>query len=398
MHYAPLTEKTLNGSLQYAANYNFDGTKYFTYAEVNGIFWNGDSDSWSGGSSGDGSASTNIADKDKVMVIDSETSNNHALLAQDAIVECVWVKDGSELTIAADKYLEFDEDFILDGDIRMIGDAQLIQTHLLETNVEGNGKVYSDQLATVENVYRYHYWSSPVVEIQKSTFRVGRVMKDGTTPTSATSTPKDINFIDYTEGYDGATTDPITIANNWIWTYINGSSSNEWSQKKETGIINRGEGYTMKSTGRTPQNFTFVEKPNDGTIKISVDQDTYSLVGNPYPSALDSYAFLNDNADIINGGTLYFWEHTGEAESAEGTTVGHNIGGYRGGYLTRNLNMGVAPQAPTNGVDGLGDMEDYTEPGRYIAVGQAFYVGAKAAGDITFENSQRRYQSINQQW
>ena len=395
VHYAPLTEKTLNGSLQYVADYNFNGTKYFSYAEVNGIFWNGDSNLWSGGSTGDGSASINLADKDKVMVIDSESSNNHALLAQDAIVECVWIKDGSELTIAEDKYLEFDEDFILDGDIRMIGDAQLVQTHLLETNVEGNGKVYRDQQATVDNVYRYHYWSSPVVEIQKSTFRVGSVMKDGTTPTSAISTPKDINFVDYTESYDGATTDPITIANYWIWTYINGSSSAEWKQKKDTGIINRGEGFTMKSTGRSPQNFTFVGKPNDGTIKISVDEDTNSLVGNPYPSALDAVQFITDNADIINGGTLYFWEHTGEVKSAEGSTEGHNIAGYKGGYSTRNLGSSVAAKTPTSGVDGLGDLNDYNAPGQYIAVGQAFYVGAMIAGDITFENSQRKFQSIN---
>lgn len=395
VHYAPITEKTLNGSQQYASTYDFNGTKYFTYAEVNGIFWNGDSNSWSGGSAADGSANTNIADKDKVMVIDSETSNNHALLEQNAVVECLWVKEGSQLTIDTDKYLEFDEDFILEGDVRMIGDAQLVQTHALETNVEGNGKVYRDQQATVDNVYRYHYWSSPVVEIQKSTFRVGSVMKDGTTPTSETSTPKDINFVEYTESYDGATTDPITIANYWIWTYINGSSSAEWSQKKDTGIINRGEGFTMKSTGASPQNFTFVGKPNDGTIKISVDEDTNSLVGNPYPSALDAVQFITDNADIINGGTLYFWEHTGEVKSSEGTTEGHNIAGYKGGYSTRNLGSSVAAKTPTSGVDGLGDLNDYTAPGQYIAVGQAFYVGSVIAGDITFENSQRKFQSIN---
>ncbi|WP_152287571.1 T9SS type A sorting domain-containing protein [Flavicella marina] len=395
VHYAPLTEKTINGSQQYSTNYDFNGTKYFTYAEVNGIFWNGDSESWSGGSAADGSASTNVADKDKVMVIDSETSYNHALLEQNAIVECVWVKEGSELTIDTDKYLEFDEDFILQGNIRMIGDAQLVQTHPLETNVEGNGKVYRDQKATVSNVYRYHYWSSPVVETQKSTFRVGAVMKDGTSPTTATSTPKDINFVEYTESYDGAITDPITIANYWIWSYVNGSSSADWQHKKDSGILNRGEGFTMKSTGRSPQNFTFVGKPNDGTIEIDVDQDTNSLIGNPYPSALDSYEFLSDNADIINGGTLYFWEHTGEVKKGEGTTEGHNIKGYKGGYSTRNMNMGVAPQTPTSGVDGLGDIEDYNEPGRYIAVGQAFYIGAKEAGTIKFENSQRKYQSIN---
>jgi len=393
VRHIPVTLTSKNGINQYVAEYDFDGTKFFTYAETNGIFWNGDLNKWTGGNSSatSGSASTNANDIDKVMVIDAETSLTHALLNENANVECVWIKSNSKLTIAQDLFLEFDEDFILEGDLRLIGDAQLIQTHTGTTNVQGNGKLYKDQQSTVPNVYRYNYWSSPVVEtVGTTTFTVGGVMKDGTTPTSQNSTPQNINFT--SAGYDGANTTPITIANYWIWSYVNGTSGNDWSQKRGNGSLNRGEGFTMKSTGNPTQNFTFVGTPNDGTISIPVNADTNSLLGNPYPSALNTATFINDNISVING-TLYFWEHKGEAGTST-VTEGHNIAGYQGGYSTRNATMGIAANTPTEGTDGLGNAT-YTPPGTHVAVGQGFFVGATATGTINFNNSQRAHQVEN---
>jgi hypothetical protein len=39
----------------------------------------------------------------------------------------------------------------------------------------------------------------------------------------------------------------------------------------------------------------------------SVRADQLLLTGNPYPSAMDATAFINDNSTM--DGTLYFWEH-----------------------------------------------------------------------------------------
>jgi len=402
--YLPLITETINGTEEYTTSFNFNGTKYFTYAEVNGIFWNGDTNSWTGGSEGDNSANNDIADIDKVLVIDSENSLTHAILNQSARVECLWIKEGSRLSIASDQFLEFDEDFILDGEIRMLGTSQLIQTHSGESNVSGNGKIFLNQKSKVPNVYRYHYWTSPVSETGTSTFRVGQVMKDGSIPLSADALPaevKEINFSDI--GYDGdfdpTNISPITIANYWIWSYVNGTDGNDWVQKKSDGIMNRGEGFTMKSTGRTPQGFTFTGTPNDGTISISVSANTTSLLGNPYPSALDAVDFITDNISLIENpdgddaidGTLYFWEHTGES-GTDTPTEGHNILGYQGGYSIRNLSMGIAAITPVDGTDGLGD-GTYHIPGRYIPIGQGFFVSSSTSGGtIQFENSQRNFQ------
>ena len=349
--YIPLLETTINAESVYATAYNFNGTKYFTYAEINGIFWNGNSNAWSGGASVNtpGAPSTNIADRNKVLVIDAETSLTHAVLTENAAVECVWIKAASKLMVSDNRYLEFDEDFILDGQLKLIGDGQLVQTHTGLSNVQGSGTLFRDQKAVVPSVYRYHYWSAPVRELRLDTYRVGHVMKDGNIPTSATSK---INNINWVSGFDGAPgiagTAPIKIASYWIYTFLNGVTIGDYVQKRETNPIRRAQGYTMKSTGQNPQNFTFVGTPNDGSITFNLAPNTTSILGNPYPSALDATDFINTNIDKIDG-TLYFWEHTGEDASNPATSEGHNLTGYQGGYSQRNISMGIA----ANGVGSL---------------------------------------------
>jgi hypothetical protein len=387
----PLTSINIDGQNHLVANYDFNGTKYFTYAEINGIFWNGDSAAWNGGAGTSGAPSTIAADIDKVLVIDAETTLNNTSVINDANVECVWVKPNTKLVINDGHYLQFDEDLLLEGEIRLIGDAQLVQTHTGLSNVQGNGKLYRDQKAGVPNVYRYHYWTSPVVaSLGNTSFTVSDVMKDGTTPTSENSAPQNITF---TNSYDGAQTNPITISRAWIYSYFNGTTRDDWVHKGENGNINVGEGFIMKSTGRSPQNFTFVGTPNDGTISKTINGATASLVGNPYPSVIDTQKFIQDNSSVIDG-TLYFWEHTGES-STTNVEDGHFKYGYIGGYSQRNEAMGVAANSITVGTPGLGDAT-YTAPPQYIAVGQGFYVSATASGGtFSFENSQRLYSANN---
>jgi hypothetical protein len=105
------------------------------------------------------------------------------------------------------------------------------------------------------------------------------------------------------------------------------------------------------------------------------------LCGNPYASALDSYAFINANIDSITG-TLYFWEHYS-------TNNSHVLAQYQGGYATRNLVGGAAPVAPA-GISVLGSSNRI--PGRYIPVGQGFILyGSDTGGTINFDNSQRAF-------
>ena len=398
----PLTTRTINGVSHYVANFDFNGTKYFTYTEVLGIFWNGDTAIWTGGAFAGGPATDNISsaiDGSKVLVIDSETSMKNAIMIASANVECVWVKPNSKLIINNGRFLEFDQDFKLEGEIRLIGDAQLVQSHTGLSNVTGNGVIYRDQASNTASVYRYNYWSSPVVAALGNTnYSTSTVMFDGTTPTSENSTALPIVWQDYNftnESLNSAPTTPaITIATWWIYAYFNGVDRNDWQHRFSDQAINVGEGFIMKSTGRAPQNFTFMGSPNDGTITKVLTPNTTSLLGNPYPSVIDTQQFISDNSSVIDG-TLYFWEHQGEVTSAT-IIEGHGEFGYVGGYSQRNSAMGVAANSVTEETAGLGD-GTYTAPPQYIAVGQGFFVSVPGTkgGTLTFENSQRAANTDN---
>jgi trimeric autotransporter adhesin len=141
----------------------------------------------------------------------------------------------------------------------------------------------------------------------------------------------------------------------------------------------------MKGSGAegTIQNYTFVGKPNNGLIDSNtVAADQLLLTGNPYPSALDATAFINDNINSIDG-TLYFWEHYD-------TNTTHILRDYQGGYAERNLVGGLPPVAPSL-ISGLGSSTRI--PGQFIPIGQGFLVIGKNGfgGNVLFNNSQRAF-------
>ena len=392
VEFVSLTVTTVDGVSSYVGNFDFDGTKYFTFAEVNGITWTGSTSSWTGGAGPSGAPSILAADNTQLLTIDEEGTSNHATLIADAQVGCVWIKSGSKLNVSTTKFLEIADQLQLDGELRLVGSAQLLQTHAGTSQVTGNGKVFKDQQGTVTTTFRYNYWTSPVKEIGESTFSVKEVMKDGTTPTSVsdfTYVPPDINFISYSGPYNTLngdhTTSPITIANYWIYSYVNGLSSSSWIQELETGSFSPGEGYIMKGPGAV-QNYTFVGTPNDGNITSTISPGFSSLLGNPYPSAIDSQAFFTTNDGVVE--TLYFWEHTGDAGN-------HNLGGYIGGYGLINASMGLPGTAPSyDTTGGRGEGITYHTPGRYIPVAQGFFIEASGTGGtITFNNAMRAYQN-----
>lgn len=288
--------------------------------------------------------------------------------------------------------------------IRMIGKSQFIQTHSGSGNIIGNGKLLIDQHSNInvaEGIYRYNYWSSPVVEVGKTTYTVGSVMKDGTTPLSSNSTLTDINFTSST--YNGSVGNPITLANYWIWTFYNSTSRENWHQAKNTGSIDRGKGYTMKGTGyvgSTGQNYTFVGTPNDGEFSYTMNAHTTSLMGNPYPGSIDTNTFIKENEGTIHG-ELYFWEHTGATDIGSYVEQ-HGKTKYQGGYSMRNLAMGVSANNLTLNSNhqiagqtiGTGS-GTYHEPTRYVAKAQGFFVCAHSQGTLKFTNKQRAIDNIN---
>jgi hypothetical protein len=195
----------------------------------------------------------------------------------------------------------------------------------------------------------------------------------------------------------------LTISNRWIYSFSEGAADDysDWIYKGNSSPFNVGLGFTMKGSGAgtANQRYTFKGQPNTGDISASVSANStvlnQTLVGNPYPSAIDADEFIRDNIPGGDGnpsrttssidGTLYFWR-----QSTTNNT--HITRDYLGGYATYALSGGVAAVSPPD-IAGIGDATNVI-PKQYIPVGQGFFVNAAAVGDqisnqVVFKNSHR---------
>lgn len=291
--------------------------------------------------------------------------------------------DANELTLNGDNAtntgngLTVSHYLSLTGKIDLEGESQLIQEQGSDLLVAVNGELEKDQQGTADT-FTYNYWSSPVGEIDMATnnyrYTVQDVMFDGINP---------VNFSG--SGYNGAATNPIRIADYWIWKFANLTSDDysAWQHVRRTGTIYAGEGFTMKGpdTGGIldDQNYVFLGKPNNGDITLTINNGNDYLVGNPYATALDADEFILDNPNTT--GALQFWEHWGGGS--------HILQEYQGGYAIYNLSGGVPAPAPDPDVAQVG--VGTKTPGRYVPVSQGFFVTGISNGNINFENDQRAF-------
>ena len=292
--------------------------------------------------------------------------------------------NSNTLSAIGDSKIEISSYLKLDGKIDLVGKSQLVQTLESDLDIASAGAIERDQQGQ-SNLYNYNYWSSPTSPVNTSAnntnYTISAMLKDGTT-----STPQNINWIG---GYNGVATTPISIARYWLFKFDNYANAYaNWSQIRETSALRVGQGFTMKGSGAVSgtQNLTFVGKPNNGLITTNtVAANQLLLTGNPYPSALDSNAFILDNVNSIDG-TLYFWEHYA-------TNNTHILREYQGGYAERNLTGGIPPTSA--GVDYISHLGTPSKgaPNQFIPVGQGFFVTGKsgAGGTVIFNNGQRGF-------
>ncbi|WP_191861099.1 immunoglobulin-like domain-containing protein, partial [Hanstruepera ponticola] len=286
----------------------------------------------------------------------------------------------------------------LDGKIDLVGESQLIQKRYNASQVNGSifnntslGYIERDQQGT-SNPFNYNYWSSPVAQNNaaadnSNSYNLSGVLRDGTT-TVNNPMGRPINWIG---GYTAAASNPAQVSNRWLYAYINNPAEDyyEWEYIGNSTSIPIGLGYTMKGSGNagTTQNYVYVGKPNNGTITTPIGATRQSLVGNPYPSAIDSRQFIIDNGPSGTNsitGTLYFWEHyTSNAT--------HVTELYEGGYAALNFTGGVgAVQHPDLIISNNGTKV----PERYIPVGQGFFVEAGSnTSNVEFNNGQRIFKT-----
>ena len=288
---------------------------------------------------------------------------NTLTLSEDADVKEIEIESGAILAVDNGIRLQVTNGIDNNGDLRLVGTSQLVQTHTSAANLNlGTGNLVVDQQATTTTQYQSGYWSSPVSASIGAPFSIYDVLKDGTVATAATPSIGEavpINFTDATI-FDGNTAiSPISISGRWLATLIN---LPDWTRfvSATDPVLTPGLGWNMKSYGA---NFTFKGKPNDGDYSFTIDQNKFSLLGNPYPSALNSTAFIDDNASQFDG-ILYIWDST-----LDNT---HVRGNYAGSYSTIISGVGVGS-------------------GLNLPIGQGFIISREdpGSGTVTFKNSQR---------
>ena len=279
--------------------------------------------------------------------------------------------DSNKLSITDDQPLTVGKYLNIDGVLDLEGESQLFQ--LTSDAVTGSGYLERDQQGT-KNGYNYNYWGSPV-NTAGSTYNIESILynDDGITP------------VGWTTSYDGSSS-PLTLSSRWLYIFDSEDFDDydAWLSINQSTSINAGLGFLMKgsNTTNTNQNYTFRGLPNNGIITNTIDGGLKStLVGNPYPSAIDANQFIDDNASVLKDGALIFWEQNENSSS-------HLLADYEGSYSYYVKTGGIAATVPVEIAGGVGSSAKI--PKRYVPVAQGFFVnGSASGGNITFNNGQR---------
>lgn len=278
----------------------------------------------------------------------------------------------------------------LDGTIDLKEDSQLVQGIQSDLVTSSEGKILRRQEGSPSK-YWYNYWSLPVGRPQATLYR-----DNNSNENNPNNTPFILSMLKDANGDDvqftGAYDEEGKVSTRWLYTYKNGVDYYDWGALTTSTELLPGIGYTQKGGGSLSE-YIFEGKPNNGTIKIDVTDaggpgsvpavsKTEYLLGNPYPSALDIHAFIDDNEGVITG-PLHLWQQWSGAS--------HNLDEYDGGYATVNK-TGATRAHQFVGLEGGATSETIDvakTPSRYLSVGQGFIVEIVSSGTVVFRNSQR---------
>jgi len=275
------------------------------------------------------------------------------------------VTAGNELSINDDDYIQVVNDITIDGLIEIASKGSLIQVNdsgTITLNGTGTGRLFKST-TPIDNIYEYTYWSSP--------------FSNETVGAALTGVPVNRIF-----RYDAANYED-TDADNFD------DNSDDWILAGQAEVMMPGKGYAAFARPATmgypeSQQFVFTGEFNTGVITtpVTVSPDlvnpqNWNLLGNPYPSAIDADAFINDPANIgVLGGTIYLWTHITPPEDFN---PGPDV-----------LNFSEDDYASyTAGVGGVEAYPGETVPTGIIGSGQGFFIEGLANGFATFNNGMR---------
>jgi hypothetical protein len=258
------------------------------------------------------------------------------------------ITTGNTLTITDNNYVEIDKNLINNGIITINNNGSLVQNDINAT-ISGTGTYSMERItSSLNDINDYTYWSSPMTN-----HTLG-------------------NMISTTRYYDFNAS-----VQNWRWRNASDPmiAGTGYIAKPTSGTIS-GSTNTINFTGAPFNTGTITTNMELTTINGSVADDSWNLIGNPYPSGVDANALVAHNSTM--NGTLYFWTHITPLNPS-GTSYASSD------YATWNA-TGSVGTAATSAATGNGNTN---APSGIIAAGQGFFAQANASGNIAFTNAMR---------
>jgi len=332
---------------------------------------------WKGTTSNDWNVASNwlpstIPDATTCVIIPTGTTSQ-IMNAPNALAKTVSVKAPTgNLELQSGRNLTVTDNITVEpgATFNVRNSANLIQVN----NTTNVGSINMQRNTNIK-LFDYVYWSTPVAGFASSAI----------SPTS-------------------------TFIYKWEPTTTTGYASNfgNWANGSESMTLGRGYIVRAPSTyGTVASNYTatFTGVPNNGNITTPISRSTYTgapyagptttlvtlnddnwnLIGNPYPSSISADTFLTDNATKI-AGFIRIWTHgTPPISAVDPFYQNYTYNYVSSDYITYNLLGGTVP-----GFDG------------YIPAGQGFFTlmrdTAATPNTVSFTNSMRSSAYRNDQF
>jgi murein tripeptide amidase MpaA len=218
------------------------------------------------------------------------------------------------------------------GSFTLYNNANLIQS----SNVANSGNIIVKRETAALMLSDYVLWSSPVAGQQLQSFS------------------------------------PATLATRF-YTYNPTTNLYNTQISPSTTNFSTGTGYLIRMPNNHPTTptiwtGTFTGVPNNGNYNLTVANNTYNAIGNPYPSTISANAFI-----AANGITeaLYFWRKTNNTATSS--------------YATYTTAGGIANAGGSSSI----------VPNGTIQVGQGF-IAKSTATSLLFTNAMRTANNQNQ--
>jgi heat shock protein HslJ len=306
---------------------------------------------WTGASDTDWNNSANWSPSgvpgtgDCVLIPDTRAINK-PIINSNITAYSIIVNDYGLLTVNSDKILTVSKEIIVDavGSFVFENNSSLLQS---DPNAANSGNITYKRITSDVRRYDFTCWSSP---IQRTPF----------------FTLHDVS--------------PLTLADK----YYSFNPSTGW-KISYNGILpmEKGMGYIVRAPQHydivtpAPYEASFIGTPNNGTVDIVAEANKNILVGNPYPSALNAWDFINENsARGVDVGSLYFWTHNSPPVNS--------IPGDRKYYYNTADYAVFNLSGSTESFSGANS----NKPSGYIAAAASFFIRPNR-DDVRFTNSMR---------